>query len=113
MNTMQTFIDSNGAILNVLVIISYLIVLFCFGVAINKSSYNLYMNIKNHKEKTRLLPNQLPAKALELMSVRQKSYIDEFRFFQIPKDIIECWYGSELLLLYYDGTWHEPKIIKC
>ncbi len=70
------------------------------------------MNIKNNKTKTRLLPNQLPQKALELMSIRQKSYIDEFRFFQIPKSIIECWYGDELLSLYYDESWHEPKRIK-
>jgi hypothetical protein len=58
--------------------------------------------------KREIKPEELPQKALGLISKRQQSYIDEFKFYQID-NTIEAWYGGELLAVWDGNSWNEPN----
>jgi len=53
----------------------------------------------------------LPKPALALISRRQRSYLDEFVFFQLPYGYIEGWYAGELLALWNGKSWQEPTFV--
>ena len=50
-------------------------------------------------------PNELPKEALELISSRQKSYIDEFSFYHYSDKHIEAWYAGEHLATWNGKAW--------
>lgn len=52
---------------------------------------------------------KLPKKVLEGLK-EQRSYIDEFTFYEdlrYPNEY-EAWYAGELLALWWGDSWHEP-----
>jgi hypothetical protein len=49
-------------------------------------------------------PDQLPVEALKTISSRQKSYIDEFRFYETDHGIA-AWYAGELLAFWNGTKW--------
>jgi hypothetical protein len=56
---------------------------------------------------TRIPWQKLPKKALSQISARQRSYIDEFKFFHAPGGGIDAWYAGELLAHWNGHEWRE------
>ena len=50
----------------------------------------------------------LPLKARNRISRRQRSYIDEFTFFERLSGNIEAWYAGELLAVWDGIGWKDP-----
>ena len=54
---------------------------------------------------------QLPEEALEAISERPRSYIDEFTFVHMGAGYYEAWYAGELLAIWDGEDWCEPGIV--
>lgn len=54
---------------------------------------------------------ELPTQALKLISKRQRSYIDEFKFFRLENGDILAQYAEEDLAVWNGKEWKEKQAV--